>query len=192
MTGQGDSQALKGEPGMKRFVTTLAGLLLASLACGSTGTDTIITGAGTPASSVVEAEPLPLGKLGERVQSGGMAVTLNSVELSSRIEDIWTPESGNIFVVVDVTVESVDRDDGPYNPLYFKAKDSEGFEYTASFAAPDPALSAGSLAPGDRARGFVAFEVKQGADGVVMSFEPIVIFGDYQTIRFALGNVPAP
>lgn len=175
---------------MKQLRRVLGILIAATLACGSTSTETIITGAGTPVSNSVEAEALPLGKVGERVQSGGMAVTLNSVDLSTRISDLWTPEEGNIFVVLDVTVESVDREDGPYNPLYFKLKDQDGFEYTSNLLAPDPSLSAGNLAPGDRARGNIAFEVKLGAQQLVMSFEPLVLFGGYQTIRFAVGNLP--
>lgn len=175
---------------MKQLRWILGILIAATLACGSTSTETIITGAGTPANNITDAEELPLGQVGERVQSGGMAVTLNSVDVATRIDDLWTPDSGNVFVIADVTIESVDREDGPYNPLYFKIKDQEGFEYTSSLFAPDPSLSAGDLAPGERARGNVAFEVKQGAQQLVMSFEPIVIFGGYQTIRFAVGNLP--
>lgn len=177
---------------MKRLQLVVLTLVLAALACGSSGTETIITGAGTPAGNAAAPEALPLGQVGERVQSGGMAVTLNEVGIETRIDDLWTPDEGNVFVVADVTIESVDRDDGAYNPLYFKVKDEDGFEYTASFFAPSPTLSAGDLAPGERARGWISFEVKEGAQRLVMSFEPIVIFGGYQTIRFALGNAPAP
>jgi len=178
---------------MNRLKVFLVVVILASWACGSpTDTNTTIIGAGTEAPAGATSEALPIGQVGDRVESGGIALTLNSVSTATRIDDLWTPDDGNVFVVVDVTVENVDRDSAAYNPLYFSIKDSDGFEYTTAIAAPDPTLKSGDLPLGDKTRGNVAFELKEGATGLVMSYEPLVLLGGYQEIRFNLGDASAP
>jgi hypothetical protein len=129
-----------------------------------------------------------IGSIGETVESGGIALTVFNVSKAGSI-DIWTPDSGNVFLVIEVAIENVNRnEETPYNPLYFSVKDGDGFEYTTSFASPEPSLHSGSLLKGDKVRGFVAFEVKSTASGFIITYEPLVIFGGYQPIRINLGQ----
>lgn len=176
---------------MKALSIVAVMLLASTLACGEPS-ETTITGSGTDAPSGATSESQPIGEIGDRVETGGVALTVNGVTTSKRIDDIWTPDSGNIFVIVDVTIENVDREEAPYNPLYFIVKDSDGFEYNTAIAAPDPSLKSGDLAAGDRARGNVAFEVKEGATGLVMSYEPLVILGGFGELLFNLGDAVDP
>lgn len=126
--------------------------------------------------------------IGTRIESGGIALTVAQAYLTDSFDTFLKPEDGFTFLVVEVIIENVDRDEAPYNPLYFAVKDSQGFEYTTAFSAPEPTLKSGEAAKGELARGFVAFEVQEGATGLVVSYEPLVILGGYETIRIALGD----
>lgn len=129
-----------------------------------------------------------VGVVGERRETGGISLTILSVSKANNI-GIWTPDSGNVFLVIEVIIENVSRDDEtPYNPLYFSVKDSEGFEYNTAIAAPDPSLQSGKLSKGDKVRGFVAFEVRSTASGFIVTYKPLVIFGGYEPIRISLGQ----
>jgi hypothetical protein len=128
------------------------------------------------------------GRVGERVESGGIALTVLGVSKTRQIGEFVEPNSGSVYLVIEVVIENASRDETPYNPLYFKAKDSDGFEYNTAAFAPDPGLKSGSLARGDRARGFVAFEVRDTARGLVVTYEPLVLLGGYEPIRIELGQ----
>ena len=81
-------------------------------------------------------------------------------------------------MVVDVTIENVERDWVPYNPLFFTVRDSDGYEYVmdseASFMSPRP-LRSGELARGDKVRGTVVFQVPK-RKGLLLIYK----IGDYQ------------
>jgi len=131
-------------------------------------------------------EPTPdVGKVGERRKVAGIALTVIKVSKVDKI-DIWEPGEGMVFLNIEVLIESPDKDESPYNPFYFKVKDSDGFEYTTAITALEPGLKAGELAKGDKVRGNVAFEVKKDAKGFVVSYEPLVLLGGYKPIRIAL------
>jgi len=129
-----------------------------------------------------------VGTIGERRETGGIALTIAKVSKLNQIGDLWRPQEGNIYLAIEVVIENVTRDEAPYNPLYFKVKDSDGFEYTSALVAPSPDLKSGTLTKGDKVRGNVAFEVKATAKGFVVSYEPLVILGGYQPIRVDLGQ----
>ena len=94
-------------------------------------------------------------------------------------------KAGNVFLVAEVLIENSGSAKAPYNPLYFTVKDGDGFEYNAALVAGDNSLKSGELAQGEKARGVVAFEVKQAATGLVLSYKPLV-FGASDAIRVAL------
>lgn len=181
---------------MKQIRLSILVLVLAALACGSDTTSTQAPGStsapiSTSAPEATAAPAVTVGQVGDRVESNGIAVTVNSVTAVDNVDDIFKPDEGNIFLVADVTVESVDKDAAAYNPLYFKVKDADGFEYSYTFTAPDPTLKSGELSPGDKARGNVAFEVPADAKGLVLSYKAIDFSGD-DAIEFELGDAPTP
>jgi hypothetical protein len=144
--------------------------------------------AAPPATATSRPEPKPatLPKVGERVESGGIAITVLNTKRTDSAGQFMKAKPGRTFLIAEVTIESVTRDNAPYNPLYFKVKDSEGQEYDAGLIGPDNGLKSGELPRGDRVRGAVSFDVPSEAKGLVMSYQPIVIFGGYQTIRIQL------
>jgi hypothetical protein len=123
--------------------------------------------------------------VGERVESAGIAVTVQAVSRTPSLGTLFKAKSGNTYVVLDTTIENTGRDVAPYNPLYFKLKDGAGFEYNSALGG-EQSLKSGELKQGELARGQVAFEVPAGASGLSVSYQPVVIFGGYQVIRIGL------
>jgi hypothetical protein len=122
------------------------------------------------------------------VTGGGIALTVVNVSKVDSINQFLKPKEGNIYLVAEVVIENVDRDQAPYNPMYFKVKDSTGVEATSVMLAPEPSLKSGTLTKGDLVRGNVAFEVNAAASGFVLSYEPIVILGGYSPLRVDLDS----
>jgi hypothetical protein len=137
---------------------------------------------------VAKAEEKSVGaaSIGQRVESGGIALTVMGIQKTDSLSQIMKAKPGRTFLVADVLIESVTRDNAAYNPVFFKVKDSEGQEYNGSLFGDDKSLKAGELPKGDKVRGSVAFDTPSGATGLVLSYQPLVILGGYQTIRIAL------
>jgi hypothetical protein len=149
-----------------------------------------VSGGGAAApGGAAPAQPAAGGRVaavGQRVESGGIAITVNSVSRAQSLGQFLRAAEGKTYVVADVTLESPGRDTSPYNPIYFKVRASDGIEYTSTVIGDDRSLKSGELARGDRVRGTVAFEVPTGTTGLVLAYQPLVIFGGYQTIRIGL------
>jgi hypothetical protein len=139
----------------------------------------------TPVPPTSPPKPATIAKVGERVESAGIALTVNGVRRADAINQFVKAKPGRTYLIVDVVLETTGREKAPYNPFYFKLKDSEGFEYTAGIG-PDNSLKSGELAQGEKVRGAVAFDVPREAKALVLSYQPIVIFGGYQTLRVQL------
>jgi hypothetical protein len=129
-----------------------------------------------------------LGKIGEKVVSGGIGLTVLAITTPASISNgVFTPDAANKYVDIEVVIENIEgSDEYPYNPLYFKLKDSNGYEYSTAFGSVEPSLKSGTLPKGDLVRGHVTFEVAKDAVGLVVSYEPMVIFGGYETISISL------
>lgn len=135
------------------------------------------------------APPAPpqLPGVGQRVESGGVAITVANVARVPALGQFMRAGEGKVYLNVEVVVESPGRDTSPYNPLYFRVRDADGFEYNGSLVGDDRSLKSGELRRGEIVRGTVAFEVPTASRGFVVAYQPLVIFGGYQTIRIALG-----
>jgi len=139
-----------------------------------------------PAAAPTAAQAAPaVAKIGDRTELNGTALTVMKVSRAAELSRFQKAKDGNEFVIAEVVIENVDKDKAPYNPLYFKVKDSDGFEYNADFTAGDQSLKSGELAKGEKARGNIAFEVKKDAKGLVLEYRPLVIGGD-DAIKVAL------
>jgi hypothetical protein len=115
-----------------------------------------------------------------------------SVKTLTVVKEIFKPQvEGNVFLVCEVLLENTGADPAAYNPLYFKLKDGDGFEYNVTLTAPDPSLLSGELAARDKARGNIAFEVKATARGLMLTYAPIQ-FGNSVSLKVALGDAPRP
>jgi len=186
-------------------------MLLVSLACSSTTpTPKAPEGDQQPQATAVQTEqkevqpdqPTPttvptatelpknlIVKVGERAQSSGIGLVVVKVEKLKEVGFV-TAEEGKVILDIEVVIENLNRDEKmPYNPMYFKVKDSESYEYDISFGSLDPSLQSGELTKGERVRGHVAFEVPEKATGLVVSYEPIVLFGGYEPVKVNLDEI---
>lgn len=131
-------------------------------------------------------KPLAVAKVGDRVESGGIALIVNGVRRAQESGQFMKAKPGRTFIIVDVGLETTGREKAPYNPFYFKVKDADGFEYDGTVFGAENALKSGELAQGEKVRGTVSFDVPSEAKGLVLAYQPIVIFGGYQVIRVQL------
>ncbi|HET9495630.1 MAG TPA: DUF4352 domain-containing protein [Chloroflexia bacterium] len=123
------------------------------------------------------------GSVGSTLETAGLRVTLNSVTRSSGGQ-FFKPDAGHEYIVLDLTYENTtDREVAVSSLLSASVKDSTGQKYTLALGGADKSSPDGSIAPGDRARGEIAFEVPVDATGLVFTFDPI--FGG-DPVRFNL------
>ncbi len=114
---------------------------------------------------------------GDTLEYEDTRFTVNSVRTSSG-EGFATPDEGNEFVLVDITVENTGDDDLTVSTLLqMELKDGRGRTYGISIlgsSVSDREFSQGSpIPPGGRRRGEIAFEVREGVDPLylVMDFD---------------------
>lgn len=143
------------------------------------------TEAQAAAPTEAQAAAPAVAKVGDRTELNGTALTVMKVSRAAELSRFQKAKDGNEFVIAEVVIENVDKDKAPYNPLYFKVKDGDGFEYNADFTAGEQSLKSGELAKGEKARGNVAFEVKKDAKDLVLEYKPLVFGGD-DAIKVAL------
>ncbi len=78
-----------------------------------------------------------------------------------------TPPKNGTYLLLDVLWET-EKGTTSSNPLYFSAKDAEGRKADLSMFA-DNQLGSGEVLPGDKSRGFIAFDIAPGAVTVMIS-----------------------
>lgn len=135
--------------------------------------DRFNTGASITLPGPSDIKPAPksvTGTVGNAMQLTGGTVTVVSVDLNFvSTNEFAQPKAGNRFVVVEVLYENTGSDKITYNPFDWKMSDSSGFSYDQSFVGGrEPSLHSGDLQPGEKARGFITFEVPQSAGGLVL------------------------
>lgn len=113
-----------------------------------------------------------VGKIGERVEGGGIALMVNKVE-EGPLSQFYKPK-GVVFIV-DATLENVSLDEVDVNPLDFHVRDETGLQVDAALGAPEQQISLGTLAPGEKIRGRIGFDVPADAKGFIFFYD--VLFG---------------
>jgi hypothetical protein len=78
-----------------------------------------------------------------------------------------TPPKNGTYLLLDVLWET-EKGTTSSNPLYFSAKDANGRKADMSLFA-DNQLGSGEVLPGDKSRGFIAFDIAPGAATVMIS-----------------------
>lgn len=147
---------------------------------------TTVPAPDAPLAVPTQVSAVPVGKVGDRLESAGIALVINSVERVTSLGEFQDADPGREYLILDVSLENTDRDEADYSPVYFKVKDTEGYEYNATYNSADTSLKSGTLLRGEQVRGKVAIDIPRGLGGLVASFEPSVLFGGYQVIRVNL------
>ena len=165
--------------------------LKATASLGDSGTMTMVfdkfnTGAtisSPPASEVKPAAKTLTGEVGTAVALNSATVTVVSADLNYRSADEFTqPKAGNRFVAVEILYENTGTEKVSYGPFDWKLTDSSGFSYDHGYSGKGPELHSGDLGPGEKARGFITYEVPQAAAGLVLK----LTLGD-DTLSVSLG-----
>ena len=98
------------------------------------------------------------------------------------------PKKGNIKLGVEMQIEGTADKDVPVNPFYAKVTDADGYSYTSTFGGCDPELKSVRVNKGEKARGWVTFEVPDKAKDLKLTYNPCIISTVKQEVKFDLGR----
>jgi hypothetical protein len=175
----------------KRFVIP-AGVLLLGIAMGSCSGGTkqasdvspaaapssaaASPAAPAPAATTPAAAPVPAAgpavgvpfsvKMGNGDVARITVVSAVHTDVVTTTAFATTPKNGS-YLLLDVLWET-ETGKTSSNPFYFSAKDSNGRKADLSLFA-DNQLGSGDVLPGDKTRGFIAFDIAPGASTVMIS-----------------------
>lgn len=176
----------------KRFILPagilLLGIVLGSCSGGSSTSDGGVgTGAATPAAVAdtgaeaptpvattaappAAAAPAVGTPFSVKMRNGNVArITIVSAVRTDAVTTtpFATPAKNGTYLLLDVLWETEAGETGS-NPFYFSAKDANGRKADLSMFA-DNQLGSGDILPGDKARGFIAFDIAPGPATVMIS-----------------------
>jgi Domain of unknown function (DUF4352) len=76
----------------------------------------------------------------------------------------------NVYVITDITLENLSADDVEYSAYTFQLKDADGKTYNSALTLDSKALRQGELSKGQKAQGYLAFQVSKAAKGLVLEY----------------------
>ena len=116
-------------------------------------------------------------KIGDEVQIGDFTLVVNTASYPSGTQ-YNRPQSGKHFVVVDLTLENTGATAVTISaPMQMYLKDSTGQKYALDLSAQiasGGATPEGELAPGEKLRGLIGYQVPQDSEGLVFVFDAAV------------------
>jgi len=112
------------------------------------------------------------GKVGDAERLNGLTVTVVTADLNVKSTNRFlAPKAGDRWVVVQVLYENTGTDKISYNQFDWKLTDAAGFSYDTTYTDIGPELHSGDLAAGEKARGYISYEVPQSAAGLTLKFQ---------------------
>lgn len=147
------------------------------------GTTTTTTNNSSPTQSNDQPKDVT-PKVGDVTKLGDREFTVNSVRRSKAM-GYSTPKAGKEYVIVNVTIRNLGKDEVSYNPFDFKVQDANGAQESETYASLDDSLNSGTLAPEGKVTGSMPFEVPVG-DEAKLIFQPS--FWSSQRVVVDLGN----
>ena len=125
--------------------------------------------------SASQTAPETTFAVGQAIDFDSKKVTVTSAERNWQSGNQFiTPESGNEFVKVQVTIENNSNSQVSYNTFDWKMQDSQGVikDIDSSTFTIDGGLNSGDLAKGGKVSGFMIFQVPANDSGLVISYSP--------------------
>ncbi|WP_020221387.1 DUF4352 domain-containing protein [Halarchaeum acidiphilum] len=112
-------------------------------------------------------------KLGEVVSDDQLSMVVKSLSKTDSLGEYQKAEDGNTYAVVRLEVKNTTQKKYANFSSFLQTKiqDSEGYTYTPTLSVSDSAFQGGQLAPGEVARGDIAFEIPQDASGLTLQFD---------------------
>lgn len=158
-----------------------AGIGTGGVATGGSGA----VGTGGSGGQVPDAGP-PVTPVGQTGYAKNYSMVVETVK-ECVVPPYFEPAAGNIKLGVGVVIEATTTLEVSVNPFYAKVTDSNGTAYTSTFGGCTPDLKSVKLTQGQKATGWITFEVPKSAFGFVLSYNPIIIGGGKQELLFDLG-----
>jgi hypothetical protein len=168
------------------------------LACkGKKGTTGTTGGGETPEVPNKPPEPPPPPEFMTKTYSVGD--TAKALDYSLAVDNVKEcrpkyyfskPKKGSMWLGVEMVVEATTDKQIWSNPTYAKVVDGDGLTYNYTYATTkdcDPGLRATQLNKGEKAKGWVVFEVPEKASGLKITYNPSMI-GAPQQVKFDLGR----
>lgn len=178
------------------FVMTVCALMPALLGCSSeekAASPTTNAGDTAAPPQVTDAPAEATQAPNQAVAAPGAVAEFAHVRVYlNAIQDPWTsdnvyigPDAGKRYVSFDVTVEYFNESDTHgANPFNFGLSDAQSFAYDPTFGGPDPQLTAVDLRPNEKTRGWVTFEVAEGAQLQTLRYQPNFLKDTYIEFNF--------
>ena len=180
------SQPKKKKTGLWIALGIVAVIIIAVAVSGGKGSSSMPASAGATASGTAQpkAGMDKVYAVSEAASVDGCNMVVNGVTKSNGTE-YDTPQSGNEYVIVNVTISNSGKENLAYNPFYFKMQNSQGQITDMSFSSinQDTALNSGELAPGGTVTGTVVFEQPANDAGLVLQYQDNV-FADGTKLQF--------
>lgn len=176
----------------------LAILVLVALACGeTTPTSEPQVSTATPepaetqappeqATNTPEAQPLYLGDV---VEEYGYLLSAVTVEDPTTPSMFYESKEGQKLIAAEVIVGNVSGETLSVNLLNATLLDSEGFTYQPELAGREGQIVTADLTPGEKARGWIAFEMPEGATAASIKYA-VETFGS-KVLQASLTPPPA-
>ena len=117
-------------------------------------------------------------KVGDTASFDDKSITVKEVQRNYQTGiQFAQPESSKEFVLVTVEITNNGKTAMDYNTFEFKLQDTNGVQQSESFTAlSEGKLNSGSLAPGGRVTGKLAYEVPQGDAGLKLLYQSFSFF----------------
>jgi hypothetical protein len=142
-------------------------------------------GPASPPPAPPAAGHIARGKVGDRVESAGVALTVVAVTHEPQYKEVFTPPAGQQFVGVEVLLENTGTTPHKYFSTSFQLKDPQSRTYNGNaLGVADPPLGYGTLVPTEKVRGHLAFVVPKDVTGLTLTYTP----GDAGSVYVELGQ----
>lgn len=114
-------------------------------------------------------------KINDVIKLGDYVITVTKfIDNAPAPDEFSKPEKGKKFVSVEVLYENRTGDEQlNYNPFDWKLFDSDSYSYDMDINSPkEPTLQAGTINPGQKARGWVNFQTPLESRKFKLQFTP--------------------
>jgi Domain of unknown function (DUF4352) len=169
----------------------IGGALLACKSKKSTPPPTTLPTADTATTTTTPTTPTfdstKLFKVGDKAQAPDFSMSIENVK-ECKVPYYFKPKKGNIKLGVEVQLEGSADKDVPVNPFYAKITDGDGYSYTSTFGGCSPELKSVRISKGEKARGWITFELPDKAKGLKLTYNPFIISTVKQEVKFDLGR----
>lgn len=154
------------------LLSLLGILALVIMACGGSDNTGTSVGSNTSATATSSKATTQHFKIGDQVKAGDLfLITINSVKTSAGGNYDY-PKAGNVFMVIDMTITNISSQQQTVSTaLQMILKDATGQKYDDTFVSGynDPG---GDLAPSDKVKGQMVYEVPKTQHTFTFIFEP--------------------